>query len=89
MLNLTQAIEHGKRVGVRFYVMNDANCVMGGSVLITLKARKVKRIWASYHGVINAVSAANMAPGPPPPARSGHGCSSCGSSTGAVRCRTL
>lgn len=29
MLNLTQAIEHGKRVGVRFYVMNDANCVMG------------------------------------------------------------
>ena len=31
MLNLTQAIEHGKRVGVRFYVMNDANCVMGGT----------------------------------------------------------
>lgn len=31
MLNLNQAIEHGKRVGVRFYVMNDKNCVMGGT----------------------------------------------------------
>lgn len=31
MLNLTQAIEHGKRVGVLFYVMNDKGCIMGGA----------------------------------------------------------
>lgn len=31
MLNLNQAIEHGKRIGVRFYVMNDKECIMGGT----------------------------------------------------------
>ena len=30
-MNLAMAIEHGKRVGVRFYVMNDKNCIMGGT----------------------------------------------------------
>ena len=31
MLNLSQALEHGKRVGVRFYVKNDKGCIMGGT----------------------------------------------------------
>ena len=42
MLNLTQAIEHGKRVGVRFYVMNDAHCVMGGTQTLE-QAEDMKR----------------------------------------------
>ena len=31
MLNLQMAIEHGRRVGVRFYLMNDKNCILGGT----------------------------------------------------------
>ena len=42
MLNLTQAIEHGKRVGVRFYDKNDANCVMGGTQTLE-QAEDMKR----------------------------------------------
>lgn len=42
MLNLTQAIEHGKRVGVRYYLMNDMNCVMGGTQTLE-QAEDMKR----------------------------------------------
>ena len=42
MLNLTQAIEHGKRVGVRFYLMNDKNCIMGGTQTLE-QAEDMKR----------------------------------------------
>lgn len=31
MLNLSQAIEHGKRVGVRFYVKNHHGYILGGT----------------------------------------------------------
>ena len=31
MLNQAQALEHGRRVGVRYYVMNDKDCIMGGT----------------------------------------------------------
>lgn len=30
MLNLAQAIAHGKAVGVRYYVYNDKGCLLGG-----------------------------------------------------------
>jgi len=42
MLNLAQAIEHGKRVGVRFYVMNDKDCIMGGTQTLE-QAEDMKR----------------------------------------------
>lgn len=42
MLNLEQAIEHGKRVGVRYYVKNDAGCIMGGTKTIE-QAEAMKR----------------------------------------------
>ena len=29
MMNLNQAIAYGKRIGVRFYVLNDNDCIMG------------------------------------------------------------
>ena len=31
MMNLNQAIAYGKRIGVRFYVLNDNDCIMGGT----------------------------------------------------------
>ena len=31
MMNLQQAIAYGKSIGVRFYVYNDRNCIMGGT----------------------------------------------------------
>ena len=31
MMNLNQALAYGKQIGVRYYVMNDKNCVMGGT----------------------------------------------------------
>ena len=31
MMNLQQAIAYGKSVGVRFYVYNDRDCLMGGT----------------------------------------------------------
>ena len=31
MMTLNQAIAYGKRIGVRFYVLNDKDCIMGGT----------------------------------------------------------
>ena len=31
MMNLNQAIAYGKRIGVRYYVLNDNDCIMGGT----------------------------------------------------------
>lgn len=31
MMNLQQAIAYGKRVGVRFYVLNDKDRILGGT----------------------------------------------------------
>lgn len=31
MMNLEQAIQYGKQIGVCFYVMNDKGCIMGGT----------------------------------------------------------
>lgn len=42
MLNLEQAIEYGKRVGVRYYVKNDAGYIMGGTKTLE-QAEAMKR----------------------------------------------
>ena len=31
MMTLDQAISYGKRVGVRYYVLNDRDCIVGGT----------------------------------------------------------
>ena len=31
MMNLQQALWHGRRVGVRYYVRNSAGCIVGGA----------------------------------------------------------
>lgn len=31
MLNLEQALAHGRRVGVKFYIYNDAGALLGGT----------------------------------------------------------
>lgn len=30
-MNLNQAIEYGRRIGVRYYVKNSAGCIIGGT----------------------------------------------------------
>lgn len=42
MLNLEQAIEHGKRVGVRYYIKNDKGCIVGGTKTLE-QAEAMKR----------------------------------------------
>ena len=31
MMNLEQAISYGRHIGVRYYVLNDADCILGGT----------------------------------------------------------
>ncbi|MBR2790676.1 MAG: hypothetical protein IKD70_08735 [Eggerthellaceae bacterium] len=31
MMTLNQAIAYGKHIGVRFYVLNDCDCILGGT----------------------------------------------------------
>ena len=47
MMNLAMAIEHGKKVGVRFYVMNDKGCIMGGTQTYEHAEEMKKRFEAS------------------------------------------
>ena len=42
MLNLQQAIAHGKAVGVQWYVYNDRGCLIGGTVTLE-QAEAMKR----------------------------------------------
>ena len=42
MMNLNQAIAYGKRIGVRFYVLNDNDCIMGGTQTLE-QAEAMKR----------------------------------------------
>lgn len=42
MMNLQQAIAYGKSIGVRFYVRNDQDCIMGGTRTLE-QAQAMKR----------------------------------------------
>ena len=42
MMNLQQAIAYGKSIGVKYYVRNDHDCIMGGTQTLE-QAQAMKR----------------------------------------------
>ena len=42
MMNLQQAIAYGKSIGVKYYVRNDKDCIMGGTKTLE-QAQAMKR----------------------------------------------
>ena len=50
MMTLTQAIAYGRRVGVRYYIKNQHDCIVGGCKTIKDARAMVKRMKNHEHG---------------------------------------
>lgn len=53
MMTLAQAIEYGRRIGVRYYIMNEHDCIIGGYKTREQAVDKAKELRNSGFGILH------------------------------------
>lgn len=53
MMTLAQAIEYGKRVGVRYYIKNEHDCIIGGYQTREKALEKAREMRNSGFGILH------------------------------------